>query len=230
MLAELSLMSSVWLQAITCCFILQCPRSTLHPQLHFQIICDWWSHVACPDLVMYATKMGWCCPVQCCREFCACPGVSSGQCAELLRHHARLAPGGSSTQCCLQRSRLAAAKLACMAAVPDSVFTYLATVFQSAPDDTVQDWHDGKIPYYTLPPERGSVVKGSAEVVSSWAKEFDADQVGCPPPPFSPPPCASLTRPYACLTLRADVRRCWCHSGLAIVPRRQETLDIAACG
>ncbi|KAK9864482.1 hypothetical protein WJX84_008023, partial [Apatococcus fuscideae] len=41
----------------------------------------------------------------------------------------------------------------------------------------LQDWHDGKIPYYTLPPERDSVVKGSAEVVSSWANEFDADQV-----------------------------------------------------
>ena len=47
--------------------------------------------------------------------------------------------------------------------------------------DYVQDWHDGKIPYYTLPPERGSVVKGSAEVVSAWAQEFDADQVSCPP-------------------------------------------------
>lgn len=54
----------------------------------------------------------------------------------------------------------------------------LATMLNQTALDP-QDWHDGKIPYYTLPPERGSVVKGSAEVVSSWAKEFDAEQVGC---------------------------------------------------
>jgi nuclear GTP-binding protein len=38
------------------------------------------------------------------------------------------------------------------------------------------DWNDGHIPYYTLPPAR-STEFASAEVVSAWARDFDADAV-----------------------------------------------------
>ena len=38
------------------------------------------------------------------------------------------------------------------------------------------DWNDGHIPYYTLPPAR-STEFASAEVVSEWARDFDADAV-----------------------------------------------------
>ena len=37
----------------------------------------------------------------------------------------------------------------------------------------LQDWNDGKIPYYTSPPRRQSEVQGSAAVVADWGSEFD---------------------------------------------------------
>ncbi|KAG1674431.1 hypothetical protein FOA52_012959 [Chlamydomonas sp. UWO 241] len=42
---------------------------------------------------------------------------------------------------------------------------------------TLQDWNDGRIPYYTSPPSRGNEEFASAEVVGLWAKEFDAELV-----------------------------------------------------
>ena len=42
------------------------------------------------------------------------------------------------------------------------------------------DWNGGRIPYYTSPPERGSAADKkhiAAEVVTDWAKEFNADKV-----------------------------------------------------
>ena len=42
----------------------------------------------------------------------------------------------------------------------------------------LHDWNDGRIPFYTLPPERGSQEgHAAAEVVPSWATDFDADEV-----------------------------------------------------
>eukprot|EP00195_Chlamydomonas_chlamydogama_P013468 CAMPEP_0202909350 /NCGR_PEP_ID=MMETSP1392-20130828/49079_1 /ASSEMBLY_ACC=CAM_ASM_000868 /TAXON_ID=225041 /ORGANISM="Chlamydomonas chlamydogama, Strain SAG 11-48b" /LENGTH=620 /DNA_ID=CAMNT_0049599071 /DNA_START=76 /DNA_END=1938 /DNA_ORIENTATION=- len=41
----------------------------------------------------------------------------------------------------------------------------------------LQDWNDGRIPYFTSPPARGNQEFASAEVVSSWAKEFDVEEV-----------------------------------------------------
>lgn len=41
----------------------------------------------------------------------------------------------------------------------------------------LQDWNDGRIPYYTLPPERRSEVEGSAAVVAQWGADFNADEV-----------------------------------------------------
>ena len=37
----------------------------------------------------------------------------------------------------------------------------------------LQDWNDGKIPYFTMPPKRNSEVKGSSAVVGAWSGEFD---------------------------------------------------------
>jgi nuclear GTP-binding protein len=39
----------------------------------------------------------------------------------------------------------------------------------------LQDWNDGRIPYYTLPPKRKTEIEGSAAVVSAWGKEFDPE-------------------------------------------------------
>eukprot|EP00200_Dunaliella_tertiolecta_P015815 CAMPEP_0202412058 /NCGR_PEP_ID=MMETSP1128-20130828/24089_1 /ASSEMBLY_ACC=CAM_ASM_000463 /TAXON_ID=3047 /ORGANISM="Dunaliella tertiolecta, Strain CCMP1320" /LENGTH=610 /DNA_ID=CAMNT_0049017897 /DNA_START=70 /DNA_END=1899 /DNA_ORIENTATION=+ len=41
----------------------------------------------------------------------------------------------------------------------------------------LQDWNDGRIPYYTVPPSRGNKNFESASVVGSWAHDFDAEQV-----------------------------------------------------
>jgi nuclear GTP-binding protein len=46
---------------------------------------------------------------------------------------------------------------------------------QAAARIVLQDWNEGRIPYYTLPPqERPNQEFETAEVVSSWAAEFDA--------------------------------------------------------
>lgn len=42
----------------------------------------------------------------------------------------------------------------------------------------LHDWNDGRIPFYTLPPARGSQEgHAAAEVVPIWATDFDADEV-----------------------------------------------------
>lgn len=41
---------------------------------------------------------------------------------------------------------------------------------------SIQDWNDGRIPYYTLPPARNTDLNESA-VVATWAQDFNADQV-----------------------------------------------------
>jgi hypothetical protein len=40
----------------------------------------------------------------------------------------------------------------------------------------LQDWNNGVIPYFTHPPARASAYD-SAELVGSWAREFNADEV-----------------------------------------------------
>ncbi|KXZ51328.1 hypothetical protein GPECTOR_13g815 [Gonium pectorale] len=41
----------------------------------------------------------------------------------------------------------------------------------------LQDWNDGRIPYYTTPPERPKTGLEDAQIVSSYAAEFNADEV-----------------------------------------------------
>ena len=41
----------------------------------------------------------------------------------------------------------------------------------------LQDWNDGRIPYYTVPPQRQSEVEGSAALVQQWGQDFNADEV-----------------------------------------------------
>lgn len=48
---------------------------------------------------------------------------------------------------------------------------------QAAARIVLQDWNDGRIPYYTSPPaDRPNQEFETAEVVSAWASEFDADK------------------------------------------------------
>ena len=39
------------------------------------------------------------------------------------------------------------------------------------------DWNDGRIPYYTEPPQRQAAAPEDAAIVSSWGSDFDANQV-----------------------------------------------------
>ena len=44
----------------------------------------------------------------------------------------------------------------------------------------LNDWNGGRIPYYTTPPKRGTKADrkhATAEVVTNWSKEFNADKV-----------------------------------------------------
>mmetsp|Transcript_16355 Transcript_16355/g.53441 ORF Transcript_16355/g.53441 Transcript_16355/m.53441 type:complete len:641 (+) Transcript_16355:25-1947(+) len=41
----------------------------------------------------------------------------------------------------------------------------------------LQEWNSGRIPFYTLPPDRGNREHEAAEVVTDWGREFDAERV-----------------------------------------------------
>lgn len=50
---------------------------------------------------------------------------------------------------------------------------------QAAAKIVLQDWNDGRIPYYTMPPQRETQQgHAAAEVVTNWGAQFDADEVG----------------------------------------------------
>jgi nuclear GTP-binding protein len=48
---------------------------------------------------------------------------------------------------------------------------------QAAARIVLQDWNDGRIPFFTRPPQRGNQEHEEAAVVASWAADFDADKV-----------------------------------------------------
>lgn len=49
---------------------------------------------------------------------------------------------------------------------------------QAAAKVVLQDWNDGRIPFYTMPPKRQAQEgHAAAEVVTNWGSDFDADQV-----------------------------------------------------
>ena len=54
----------------------------------------------------------------------------------------------------------------------------------------LHDWHNGKIPYYTVPPTRDSAKYSDAQIMDSWREEFNADKVRPFPPKIEEPkPC-----------------------------------------
>ena len=40
------------------------------------------------------------------------------------------------------------------------------------------DWNDGRIQFYTEPPQRSSGGHDAAAIVKDWSADFNADQVG----------------------------------------------------
>lgn len=47
----------------------------------------------------------------------------------------------------------------------------------SAARIVLQDWNDGRIPYYTMPPKRDTEIAGTSVVVTNWGADFDAQEV-----------------------------------------------------
>jgi len=82
---------------------------------------------------------------------------------------ANAAASFAAADCFLQRVALVRGKLR-RGGTPDVV---------AAAKLVLQDWNDGRIPYFTLPPVRdnAAVYGGETAVVTGWAKEFDVDKV-----------------------------------------------------
>ena len=47
----------------------------------------------------------------------------------------------------------------------------------AAARQVIQDWNDGTLRYFTLPPPRNTHVEGSAAVLTEWGREFDLEDV-----------------------------------------------------
>jgi hypothetical protein len=48
---------------------------------------------------------------------------------------------------------------------------------EAAARTVLADWNDGRIPFYTMPPARGGAEHSSAEVLTAFSREFNADEV-----------------------------------------------------
>ena len=59
-----------------------------------------------------------------------------------------------------------------MVALPESV----GCVMQAAARILLHDWNDGRIPFFTMPPQRDTQGNAAA-VVPSWSVDFNVDQV-----------------------------------------------------
>jgi len=88
-----------------------------------------------------------------------------------------------------------------------------------------QDWNDGRIPFYTVPPSRGNKGFESASVVGSWAQDFNAEEV-----------CVCLCL-CVCVCVRACVFMYVSHANLvrtwrrtAVQNRRMCVLGSCHCG
>ena len=48
---------------------------------------------------------------------------------------------------------------------------------QAAARIVLQDWNDGRIPFFTRPPKRDDHGEAAAAIVPTWGAEFDAEAV-----------------------------------------------------
>lgn len=48
---------------------------------------------------------------------------------------------------------------------------------QAAARIVLQDWNDGRIPFFTRPPKRDDHGEAAAAIVPAWGTEFDAEAV-----------------------------------------------------
>lgn len=48
---------------------------------------------------------------------------------------------------------------------------------QAAARILLHDWNDGRIPFFTMPPQRDTHGHAAAAVVPSWSSDFNVDQV-----------------------------------------------------
>ena len=55
---------------------------------------------------------------------------------------------------------------------------------QAAARILLHDWNDGRIPFFTMPPQRDSHGHAAAAVIPSWSQDFNVDEVGALQGPF----------------------------------------------
>ena len=53
-----------------------------------------------------------------------------------------------------------------------------AHVLQAAARILLHDWNDGRIPFFTMPPQRDTHGHAAAAVIPSWSQDFNVDEVG----------------------------------------------------
>ncbi len=53
-------------------------------------------------------------------------------------------------------------------------------VVQAAARILLHDWNDGRIPFFTMPPQRDTHGHAAAAVIPSWSQDFNVDEVGTP--------------------------------------------------
>ena len=83
---------------------------------------------------------------------------------------------------------------------PPGIFRWLqgGTVNVEAAARTVlTDWNDGRIPYFTEPPQRSADDHAGASIVASWGAEFQADEV-LPDPRLTIPAVPSVLFLVSC--------------------------------
>ncbi len=53
-----------------------------------------------------------------------------------------------------------------------------AHVLQAAARILLHDWNDGRIPFFTMPPQRDTHGHAASAVIPSWSQDFNVDEVG----------------------------------------------------
>ena len=53
----------------------------------------------------------------------------------------------------------------------------LSRALQAAARILLHDWNDGRIPFFTMPPQRDTHGHAAAAVISSWSQDFNVDEV-----------------------------------------------------
>lgn len=66
---------------------------------------------------------------------------------------------------------------------------------QAAARILLHDWNDGRIPFFTMPPQRDTHGHAAAAVIPSWSQDFNVDEVSALHSPSWVDPRALIAMP-----------------------------------